>query len=40
MYVVKIRQVDSSIMIVLPSSVVEAFHLQENDEIAVDRKGL
>lgn len=39
MQVVKLRKVGNSTTVTLPSSVVEALHLHENDEIAVEVTG-
>ncbi|MFL5653943.1 MAG: AbrB/MazE/SpoVT family DNA-binding domain-containing protein [Ktedonobacteraceae bacterium] len=39
MEVVKLRKVGNSITVTLPASVVEALHLKENDEIAVEVAG-
>lgn len=39
MQVVKLRKVGNSTTVTLPSSVVEALHLRENDEIAVEVTG-
>ncbi len=39
MQVVKLRRVGNSATITLPASVVEALHLKENDEIAVEVAG-
>jgi len=39
MRVVKLRKVGNSTAITLPASVVEALHLHENDEIAVEVAG-
>ncbi|MHB8599129.1 MAG: AbrB/MazE/SpoVT family DNA-binding domain-containing protein [Ktedonobacteraceae bacterium] len=39
MQVVKLRKVGNSTTVTLPSSVVEALHLHENDEIAVEVSG-
>lgn len=39
MQVVKLRKVGNSATVTLPASVVEALHLQENDEIAVEVTG-
>jgi putative addiction module antidote len=36
MYIVKLRKVGNSATITLPTAVIEALHLHENDEIAVD----
>lgn len=36
MQVVKLRKVGNSIIVTLPASVLEALHLHENDEIAVE----
>lgn len=39
MQVVKLRKVGNSTTVTLPTSVVEALHLQENDEVAVEVAG-
>ncbi len=39
MQVVKLRKVGNSTTVTLPASVVEALHLHENDEIAVEVSG-
>lgn len=39
MQVVKLRKVGNSTTVTLPTSVVEALHLRENDEIAVEVAG-
>ncbi len=39
MHIVKLRNVDNSTTITLPTAVVEALHLHENDEIAIDVVG-
>lgn len=39
MQIVKLRKVGNSITVTLPTSVVEALHLRENDEIAVEVSG-
>jgi antitoxin component of MazEF toxin-antitoxin module len=39
MEVVKLRRVGNSTIITLPPSVVEALHLHENDEVAVEIAG-
>jgi putative addiction module antidote len=39
MQVVKLRKVGNSVTVTLPTSVLEALHLHENDEIAVDVAG-
>lgn len=39
MEVVKLRRVGNSTIITLPSSAVEALHLHENDEVAVEIAG-
>ena len=39
MQVVKLRKVGNSVTVTLPTSVVEALHLHENDEIAVEIAG-
>ncbi|MBA2391247.1 MAG: AbrB/MazE/SpoVT family DNA-binding domain-containing protein [Ktedonobacteraceae bacterium] len=39
MQVVKLRKVGNSVTVTLPASVVEALHLHENDEIAVEVAG-
>lgn len=39
MYVVKLRKVGNSATVTLPSSVIEALHLHENDEIAIEVAG-
>ena len=39
MQVVKLRKVGNSTTVTLPASVVEALHLQENDEVAVEVAG-
>ena len=39
MQVVKLRKVGNSITVTLPASVVEALHLHENDEVAVEVAG-
>ena len=39
MQVVKLRKVGNSTTITLPTSVLEALHLHENDEIAIEVAG-
>jgi len=39
MQIVKLRKVGNSAAVTLPASVVEALHLHENDEIAVEVAG-
>ncbi len=39
MQVVKLRRVGNSTTVTLPASVIEALHLRENDEVAVDIAG-
>lgn len=39
MYIVKLRKVGNSATITLPTAVIEALHLHENDEIAIDIEG-
>lgn len=39
MQIVKLRKVGNSTTITLPASVLEALHLHENDEIAVEVAG-
>ncbi|MBO0783210.1 MAG: AbrB/MazE/SpoVT family DNA-binding domain-containing protein [Ktedonobacteraceae bacterium] len=39
MQVVKLRKVGNSTTVTLPASVVDALHLQENDEIAIEVSG-
>jgi putative addiction module antidote len=39
MQVVKLRRVGNSATVTLPASVVEALHLHENDEIAIEVTG-
>jgi len=39
MQVVKLRKVGNSTIVTLPASVVEALHLHENDEVAVEVAG-
>jgi putative addiction module antidote len=39
MQVVKLRKVGNSATVTLPASVVEALHLHENDEIAIEVTG-
>lgn len=39
MQIVKLRKVGNSTTVTLPGSVVEALHLRENDEIAVEVVG-
>jgi antitoxin component of MazEF toxin-antitoxin module len=39
MHVVKLRRVGNSTTVTLPQSVVEALHLHENDEIAIEVAG-
>ena len=39
MQIVKLRKVGNSTTVTLPASVVEALHLRENDEIAVEVVG-
>ena len=39
MQVVKLRKINDSIIVTLPTSVLEALHLQENDDIAVEVVG-
>lgn len=39
MDVVKLRKVGNSMTVTLPSHVIEALHLRENDEIAVEAVG-
>lgn len=39
MQIVKLRKVGNSVTVTLPIAVVEALHLHENDDIAVDVAG-
>ncbi len=39
MQVVKLRKVGNSTTVTLPTSVVEALHLHENDEVAIEVTG-
>jgi putative addiction module antidote len=39
MHIVKLRRVGNSATVTLPQAVVEALHLHENDEIAVEVAG-
>jgi putative addiction module antidote len=39
MHVVKLRKVGNSTIVTLPAWVVEALHLRENDEIAIEVAG-
>ncbi|HZU02098.1 MAG TPA: AbrB/MazE/SpoVT family DNA-binding domain-containing protein [Ktedonobacteraceae bacterium] len=39
MQVVKLRKVGNSMTVTLPASVVEALHVHENDEIAIEVAG-
>ena len=39
MQIVKLRKVGNSVTVTLPAAVVEALHLHENDDIAVDVAG-
>ncbi|MEO8954954.1 MAG: AbrB/MazE/SpoVT family DNA-binding domain-containing protein [Ktedonobacteraceae bacterium] len=39
MHVVKLRKVGNSATIALPTAVIEALHLHENDEITIDVVG-
>ena len=39
MQIVKLRKVGNSTTVTLPASVVEALHLHENDEIAIEVAG-
>lgn len=39
MQIVKLRKVGNSTAVTLPASVIEALHLRENDEIAVEIAG-
>ncbi|HEX3642217.1 MAG TPA: AbrB/MazE/SpoVT family DNA-binding domain-containing protein [Ktedonobacteraceae bacterium] len=39
MQVVKLRRVGNSTTVTLPASVIEALHLHENDEVAVEVAG-
>ena len=39
MQIVKLRKVGNSTTVTLPASVVEALHLHENDQIAVEVAG-
>lgn len=39
MQVVKLRKVGNSLSVTLPAHVLEALHLRENDEIAVEAVG-
>jgi len=39
MQIVKLRKVGNSTTVTLPASVIEALHLHENDEIAVEVSG-
>ena len=39
MHIVKLRKVGNSTTITLPAAVIEALHLHENDEIAIDIEG-
>ncbi|HEX6553115.1 MAG TPA: AbrB/MazE/SpoVT family DNA-binding domain-containing protein [Ktedonobacteraceae bacterium] len=39
MLVVKLRRVGNSMTVTLPASVVEALHLHENDDVAIEVAG-
>lgn len=39
MQIVKLRKVGNSTTVTLPASIVEALHLHENDEIAIEVAG-
>jgi antitoxin component of MazEF toxin-antitoxin module len=39
MHIVKLRRVGNSTTVTLPTAVVEALHLRENDEIAIEVTG-
>ena len=39
MHIIKLRTVGNSATITLPTAVIEALHLHENDEIAIDVVG-
>jgi putative addiction module antidote len=39
MQIVKLRKVGNSLAVTLPASVIEALHLAESDEIAVEAAG-
>ena len=39
MQVVKLRRVGNSMTVTLPASVVEALHLHENDDVAIEVAG-
>lgn len=39
MQVMKLRKVGNSMTVTLPSSLIEALHLHENDEVAVEVEG-
>ncbi len=39
MQIVKLRKVGNSVTVTLPAAVVEALHLHENDDIAVEVAG-
>jgi antitoxin component of MazEF toxin-antitoxin module len=39
MHIVKLRKVGDSVTVTLPAAVVEALHLHENDEIAIEVTG-
>ncbi len=39
MQIVKLRKVGNSVTVTLPTAVVEALHLHENDDIAVEVAG-
>ena len=39
MHIVKLRKIENSIAVTLPESVIEALHLQENDDITIEIAG-
>ena len=39
MHIVKLRKVGNSTTITLPTAIIEALHMHENDEIAIDIEG-
>ena len=39
MQIVKLHKVEDEILVSLPASIVETFHLQENDEVAIEVTG-
>ena len=39
MHIVKLRRVGNSTTVTLPASVLEALHLHENDEVAIEVAG-